>query len=161
MSNESKLETKEELIAKVKKEKKEGTKVVQEKEKKEQNSRSKVTPPPPPPVSLDGVVNPIVGSKGLKRALAVAICMECMVDGKVDEVKAASAIRKSGILYKAGYEENNKTDELTDSEWSGLPYARFCTNTADGQIYPKKHPEKIEKCKLFAKALVTSVTFDV
>ena len=119
-------------------------------------NKAKFKAPPAPPVALNGVENPMIGKKGLKRALAVAIVGLCTNDGKVDETKAGIIIRTSGILYKAGYTEEEPTEELTTSEWSGRPYARFVTSTPEGKVYVKKHPEKVEKCVAFAKELVAA-----
>lgn len=129
------------------KEHKEVTKAATKKE------RTKLTAPPAPPTKIGDVVNPIIGNKNLKRAMAVAIVNACTRGDKVDETKACMLIRMSGIPYKSGYTEEAKTDTLTQNEWSGRPYARFVTNTPEGKAYEGKHPEKVKKCEDFAKAL--------
>jgi hypothetical protein len=141
--------------AEVAKEVKAEAKQVEKAESK--GKKAKFSPPPPPPISLNGVENPLIASRGLKRALTVAIVDLCRnKDGSVNENKAALLIRASGILFKAGYTNDEPTDELCTSEWSGKPYARFATNTTVGKVYAQKHPDKVERVMAFAKALVSS-----
>lgn len=147
MSSEVRSVTKEEVGKEIVKEKKK----IKKAEKK--GERVVLTPPPAPPINLNNVSNPIIESKGLKRALAVAIVAECTHDGKFDETRAGLMVRASGILFKAGYKEGAETNPLTQSEWSGRPYVRFVTNTSEGKAYIEKFPEKVEKCKSFAREL--------
>lgn len=119
--------------------------------------KATLSPPPAPPVELNGVVNPIVGNKNLKRALAVAIVMQCKkTDGTIDEGKASLLVRASGICFKSGYSKDNPTDTLTTSEWSGHPYANWAANNPQGKAYPTKFPDKLEKCVPFAKELAAA-----
>lgn len=147
MSSEVRNVTKEEVGKEIVKDKKK----IKKAEKK--GERAILTPPPLPPVKLGDVANPIIESKGLKRALVVAIVNECTHEGKLDEVRAGIMVRVSGILYKAGYKEEAATNPLTQSEWSGRPYVRFVTNTSEGKAYVEKFPEKVDKCKDFAHQL--------
>jgi len=148
MSSEVRNVTKEEVGKEIIKERKKVRKA------EKSGERILLTPPPPPPISLKDVPNPLIESKGLKRALAVAIVAECTRDGKFDEVRAGLMVRSSGILFKAGYKENAETNPLTQSEWSGRPYVRFVTNTSEGKVYMEKFSEKVEKCKAFAHELL-------
>lgn len=120
-----------------------------------------ISPPPAPPVKLGDTPNPLIAKRGLKRAMVVAIAKICThtKDGKhvIDVVKAVNMIRTSGILYKAGYTDEAKTNPLIQSEWSGYPYLRFVTNTPVGKVYEEKHPEKIKECLPFVKALKKAV----
>lgn len=129
----------------------EGTKEAKKAEKAK--TRLSISAPPPPPLKVSDVPNPIIGNRGLKRALAVAIVKVCTHGGKVDEVKAGMMIRVSGILFKSGYDNEHHTDALASNEWSGKSYARFVTSTAEGKAYMEKFSEKVEKCMPFAKAL--------
>jgi hypothetical protein len=147
MSSEVRSVTKEEVGKEIVKEKKK----IKKAEKK--GERIVLSPPPAPPINLNNVSNPIIESKGLKRALAVAIVAECTHDDKFDETRAGLMVRASGILFKAGYKEGAETNPLTQSEWSGRPYVRFVTNTSEGKAYVEKFPEKVEKCKNFAHEL--------
>jgi hypothetical protein len=135
-----------------------GKEIVGEKKKikkaEKKGERAVLTPPPPPPINLNNTPNPIIESKGLKRALAVAIVAECTHGDKFDETRAGLMVRASGILFKAGYKEDAATNPLTQSEWSGRPYVRFVTNTNEGKVYSEKFPEKVEKCKGFAHQLL-------
>jgi hypothetical protein len=129
------------------------------KKAKKEGRKAQLAPPPAPPIELDGIPNPLIGNKNMKRALAVAIVLQCKKeDGKVDESKAGLLIRASGICFKAGYTKDAPTDTLTQSEWSGRPYANWATNNPQGQAYPSKFPEKLEKCVPFAKVLVGVAT---
>lgn len=114
-----------------------------------------LTLPPPPPVKIGDVTNPIIEKRGLKRALVVAIVQLCQKkDGSgIDKIKAQALVRASGIPYKSGYKEDNPSDPLTQSEWSGAPYVRFATDNVEGKVYGEKHKEKVEACHPFAKAL--------
>jgi len=124
-------------------------------EKKEfKKVHPKLTPPPAPPVKLGDAENPIVGNRGLKRALVIAIAKACTnKENQIDLDKAAILIRASGIIYKSGWTQDKPTDELTTSEWSGRPYAKFAVS-AFGKVYEGKFPEKVEKCSKFARALL-------
>lgn len=134
---------------------------------KKEKRRTQLTPPPAPPVELDGVANPLVvevaGKKtNLKRALAVAIALECKgADGKIDMAKAALLIRASGICFKSGYSVASPTDTLTQSEWSGHPYANWAATNPQGIVYPEKHSDKVAICAPFAKKLVAVTTVPV
>lgn len=127
---------------------------------KTEKRRAQITPPPPPMIKIGEVANPIIGNRGLKRALAVAIVHQCTTDKKVDEMRAGLLIRASGILYKAGFTEEAATDKLASNEWSGKSYARFVTNTPEGKNYNTKFPEKVEKCVAFAKAIYDATKDD-
>jgi hypothetical protein len=131
--------------------------VKESKKAKKENRRVAVTAPPPPPLKLGEVANPIIGNRGLKRALAVAIVKACTHGGKVDEEKAAAMIRSSGILFKSGWDKEKPTDALAGNEWSGKSYVRFATSTAEGKAYPEKHKEKVIPCVPFARALKEAV----
>jgi hypothetical protein len=115
-----------------------------------------VSAPPPPPVKFGDVTNPLIGNRGLKRALAVALVQFCRTkEGGVDELKLAAMIRVSGICYKSGYSEEKITDLLTQNEWSGRPYSRWASANVKG--YSEKHKEKVDKCNNFAQALAKAV----
>ncbi len=119
---------------------------------KVEKRRAQISPPPAPMVKVGEVTNPIIGNRGLKRALTIAIVGACTKEGKTDEMRAGLLIRASGVLWKAGYTEEAATDKLASNEWSGKSYARFAT-TPEGKNYLVKFPEKVEKCVAFAKAL--------
>ncbi len=119
---------------------------------KTEKRRVQISAPPAPMVKVGDVVNPIIGNRGLKRALTIAIVNACTKDGKTDEMRAGLLIRASGVLWKSGYTEEVVTDKLASNEWSGKSYARFAT-TVEGKNYISKFPEKVEKCVAFAKAL--------
>lgn len=129
----------------------EGTKAVKEANKNK--TRLSISAPPAPPLKVGEVANPIIGNRGLKRALTVAIVKVCTHGGKVDEAMAGIMIRTSGILYKSGYTNEAHTDALASNEWSGKSYTRFVTSTPEGKVYLEKHKEKVDKCMAFAKAL--------
>jgi hypothetical protein len=117
-----------------------------EKEKR----KASLAPPPPPPVKVGDVLNPLIGSSGLKRAMTVALSLQ--VGG--DERATAVLVRASGILHKANWKPDAETDPLTQHEWSGRLYAHFVTGPA-GKAYAEKYPEKMAKVQAFAAALAT------
>jgi hypothetical protein len=144
--------TKEQVAGEVKAE------ATEAKAAKKVGRKAQVSPPPPPMLELDGVANPLVAMKGMKRALLVAICLQCKrADGTLDEEKARLLVRASGICYKAGYSKDNPTDTLTQNEWSGRPYVKFFTNDVEGKVYADKHGDKLEKVIPFAQKLVSTV----
>ena len=122
---------------------------------KKEGKKAKFSSPPKPPVVLDGVKNPITEQLGLKRALATAIAFQCVKDGKLMVDEVASLIRHSGILYKAGYKEEEPTPELCQGEWSGKSYARWAGK--NGKNYELKFGDKVEKCREFAEKLTAMV----
>lgn len=122
---------------------------------KKEGRKSMLSAPKKPPMALNGVDNPIVKEKGLKRALLITIVGKCVKDGKLDLEKACGVVRASGILYKAGWKDENPTDPLTQGEWSGQSYVRFSTKP-EGKVYAQKHAEKVAKCEAFADQLLAA-----
>jgi len=121
------------------------------KEKKEKKTRVKVTAPPSPPKKIGGVVNPLMESKTLKRALAVAIYL--IVKNKE---KAAALIRASGICFKKGITEEQLTDPLHQGEWNGMNYANWASKNTEYAKTGDKQGERLKTVTPFAKAIAKS-----
>ena len=120
-------------------------------EKKEKKTRVKVTVPPSPPKKIGGVSNPLMESKTLKRALAVAIYL--IVKNKE---KAAALIRASGICFKKGITEEQLTDPLHQGEWNGMNYANWASKNTKYAEAGDKQKERLTKVAPFAKAIAKS-----
>ena len=116
----------------------------------------KIAAPPDPEVKILGELNPILNSKHLKRALAVAFSLALAENGYKPEDKVselANLCRMVGIVKKLGFtEENVKTDDLKGSEASGLGYAKGTAIKFFNDGYAEQYPQKIETCLPFARA---------
>jgi len=119
------------------------------KEDEKKAGRKKAEQPPKPPNSIGSVGNPLMKSKTLKRALAVAI-----FNLTKDKDKAAVLIRRSGICWQKGITEEQLTDPLHQGEWNGTNYANWASKNVE---YPKvgdKQAERYNNVMPFAVVLV-------
>jgi len=122
---------------------------VEKKEKAEKKERSKPVAPPSPPKKVGGVSNPLMVSKTLKRALAVAI-----FNLTKTKEKAAAFIRASGICFKKGITEEQLTDPLHQGEWNGMNYANWASKNTEYAKVGDKQKERYDTVLPFAKAIV-------
>jgi len=118
------------------------------KAKKERKARESAPAPEKLLPTANGVANPIVENRRLKRAMAVALAT------LVKEPKElAGFVREAGIPFKQvqSREQYKNADLLAKNEWSGMPYAKWALQNGKG--YYAANEDKVAVCMKFAMAL--------
>ena len=129
--------------------------VTAKKEKGTKASSKDVSPPPVFQKKVKGVANPLLENSKLKTAIVMAIAIAL---GK-EKAKVAEAIRESGILFKIkDGVDFDKLEPLARAEWSGMGYARYGCEQADGKASQPRNASGFLKVIPFVKALTGKAT---
>lgn len=116
--------------------------------KKERKARESAPAPEKLIPTVNGVANPIVENRRLKRAMAVALATLVKEPSKL-----AGFVREAGIPFKQvqSREHYKNADLLAKNEWSGMPYAKWALQ--NGKSYRDLNEDKVAVCMKFAMAL--------